>query len=115
MAYTSTQGSEKSFIRRILTSRVLLIAVFLVIIIGLAELGILGLSREVQADQAQFLSDTVRRSAVQCYAIEGHYPQSLSYLEENYGLIIDRDRYAVYYESMGDNILPQIRVLIVKA
>lgn len=45
-----------------------------------------------------------------CYAIEGQYPESVAYLEENYGLRIDHDRYIVHYDIFADNIMPEITV-----
>jgi hypothetical protein len=81
-------------------------------IILVMTLSINGLSGQVRDNQAKFVEDAVRRSAVQCYALEGSYPSSIEYLEKNYNLTIDRSRYAVYYESMGSNLLPQIRVIV---
>ena len=48
-------------------------------------------------------------AAVNCYAIEGFYPADLSYLEDNYGLIID-ERYNVFYEVQASNIMPSVSV-----
>ena len=96
-----------------MTSKVLLMFIFLVVVVGVMIWSTIGVSRQVQTDRAQFLSDAVRRSAVQCYALEGRFPDTVDYLEEHYGLIIDRSHYAVYYENMGGNILPQIRVVVI--
>jgi hypothetical protein len=43
----------------------------------------------------RILSDAIIRSAVQCYAIEGFYPPGIEYLENNYGLLVDHDKYFV--------------------
>ena len=56
------------------------------------------------------VEQSVIRAAVSCYAYEGFYPADLAYLEENYNLVINRDRYNVYYDRIGDNILPNIIV-----
>ena len=58
-----------------------------------------------------FLFGFSRKSLVNCYAIEGAYPDSLSYLEEHYGLQIDHNRYVVDYEPFGDNIWPTVQVV----
>jgi len=113
MARMQTDDAKHTTARRVVLSSLLLTVLFIILIAVVMEFGILGLSGRVSANQAQFLSDAVRRSAVQCYALEGSFPDSVEYLEENYGLIIDRNRYAVYYESMGANILPQIRVVMI--
>ncbi|CBK76046.1 putative uncharacterized protein [Clostridium sp. CAG:149] len=57
------------------------------------------------------LRDAIRRASVQCYAIEGRYPPSVEYLEEHYGIVIDRDRYHVFYDGWASNVMPDITVL----
>ena len=104
---------KRSLLRRIFTSKAFLMFLFIVVLSCAMFFGTTGFSGSVKTDQAEFLADAVRRSAVQSYALEGRFPDNLSHLEENYGLIIDRSRYAVYYEPMGGNILPQIRVVTI--
>ena len=113
MARMQTRGAQHGLIRRLLSSKALLMAVFVAILLLVMFFGTTGISGQVGSNQAQFLTDAVRRSAVQCYALEGRFPDNVAYLEHNYGLIIDKERYAVYYESMGGNILPQIRVVTI--
>ena len=57
------------------------------------------------------LEDAVRRSAVACYAAEGIYPPDLEYLEEHYGIQVDRERYTVVYEVFASNLIPDVTVL----
>lgn len=57
------------------------------------------------------LENSLRRSAVACYAAEGIYPPTLDYLEEHYGLQIDEGRYTVFYDIFADNLMPDITVL----
>ncbi len=57
------------------------------------------------------LEDALRLSAAACYAAEGIYPPDLAYLEEYYGLQIDYERYAVFYEIFAENIMPDITVV----
>ncbi len=54
--------------------------------------------------------DSVARSVVLCYASEGVYPQSIEYLEENYGLTLDRGLYIYHYRALGGNLFPEINV-----
>lgn len=61
---------------------------------------------------AATLEDAIRRGAVQCYAIEGRYPASVEYLTENYGIQIDTEKYAVFYEGFASNIMPDITVVL---
>ncbi len=57
------------------------------------------------------LEVALRRGCVSCYAAEGVYPPSLDYLQEHYGVQIDRKRYKVYYEVFAENLMPNITVL----
>ncbi|MGE4277463.1 MAG: hypothetical protein AB7E30_09865 [Lawsonibacter sp.] len=59
----------------------------------------------------QQLEDSLRRASVACYAVEGIYPPDLDYLEAHYGLQIDTDRYTVFYDIFGSNLMPDITVL----
>ncbi|MDR0571166.1 MAG: hypothetical protein LBG71_08165 [Clostridiales Family XIII bacterium] len=99
---------------RILKSRTFYALVLAVATVVAAFVVFDGISRQADANQVEFLQNAIRRSAVQCYALEGRFPEDVRYLEENYALIIDRTRYNVYYESMGGNLTPQIRVSIIE-
>ena len=68
-------------------------------VIGLFIGGTVFFSQKADARGADTLRDAIRRASVQCYAIEGRYPPSVEYLEENYGIQIDRDRYNVFYSQ----------------
>jgi len=57
------------------------------------------------------LEDALRRAAVACYAAEGVYPPDLAYLEEHYGVQIDREQYGVFYEVFAQNLMPEITVV----
>ena len=82
---------------------ILILAVFL---ISLAKL-----DRGSSELQRQQLEDSIRRTCVACYATEGVYPPTLAYLEDNYGIQIDRSRYAVFYEIFAENLMPDITIL----
>ena len=80
------------------------------VVLGLAMYGFFstqGAAKDRAADAAR---EAIRRWAVSCYATEGFYPPSLSYLREHYGVVVDEQRFVVYYESVGDNIFPSIMV-----
>ena len=64
-----------------------------------------------QSEGKQQLEDAVRRGAVACYAAEGIYPPNLEYLEEHYGIQVDRDRYTVAYDVFASNMMPDVTVL----
>lgn len=66
-------------------------------------------SREAQGRQR--LEDSVRRTAVSCYASQGFYPPSVAYMEENWGLQYEKERYVIRYEVFASNLMPDITVL----
>ena len=54
---------------------------------------------------------SIRRAAVQCYALEGAYPQDFDYLAERYGVAVDESRCRVDYIYIGSNLMPDITVV----
>lgn len=86
----------------------------LLFLIGVSAFFLYGVSTVTSATDAERLESArraVTRAAVQCYAIEGQYPPSVAYLEEHYGLSVDRTRYIVDYRPIGGNLMPGIEVL----
>ncbi|MDR0425201.1 MAG: hypothetical protein LBH39_07135 [Clostridiales Family XIII bacterium] len=103
-------ASIASILLRVLKSRWLYILLFGAAIALASAITLNGISKQADENQVEFLQNAVRRSAVQCYALEGRFPYDITYLEENYSLIIDRSRYNVHYEFVGGNLIPQIWV-----
>jgi hypothetical protein len=66
------------------------------------------LDRSQQEESIKIDKEAIVRATVQCYSLEGRYPPSLEYLEENYGLTLDRDQYVYNYETVGENMMPRI-------
>lgn len=54
---------------------------------------------------------SLRRAAASCYATEGAYPPDLDYLCRRYGVVIDSDRYIVFYDAFAENLMPDITVI----
>lgn len=54
---------------------------------------------------------SILNTAMQCAAVEGAYPSTLQYLEDNYGLTINHDDYVITYEAFADNVVPSITVV----
>lgn len=73
--------------------------------------GIKSVSDTTLEKQAESLRTAVDRSIVQCYAVEGTYPPSLSYLEEHYGLTYDKDLFFIDYQVYASNIFPDVTIL----
>lgn len=74
--------------------------------------GSLGSLDEGQSQEGlRQLEEALRRGCVACYATEGAYPPDLEYLEEHYGVQVDRERYNVFYDVFAANLMPGITVL----
>lgn len=68
---------------------------------------------KTRADVSDYdiLCNSIQKAVTECYVLEGMYPPSVEYLEEHYGIQIDRDKYAVFYEGFASNMVPDITVI----
>ncbi|MDL2232473.1 hypothetical protein LJC63_02685 [Ruminococcaceae bacterium OttesenSCG-928-L11] len=89
---------------------VLPIAVIGVLLLAM-NYGMDTLSTRTEAERLESTKNAVTRAAVQCYALEGRYPLSVTYLKENYGLQVDEEKYIIHYQAFASNIMPDIDVL----
>ena len=96
--------------KRILESMNFSVFFFLIVIIVFL-FGISFISSTSSRDQKDVLTDAVSKDIIHCYAVEGYYPPSLSYIEEHYGLTYDKSRYLIDYVPIGDNIMPSVTIL----
>ena len=94
--------------RKSQTKGYLLSAAALLLLVGVFAVGALSFAGKAGQKGEESLRRAVTRASVQCYAIEGRYPPSVEYLEENYGVRIDRDRYNVFYNGFASNVMPEI-------
>ncbi len=102
------KGKKGRFInsfRSIILSVVIFCAFIALLFKGLDYFGSIN-----EAQSLELLKQSVHRATVQCYAIEGMYPAELKYLEENYGVVYDKDKYSVEYGCFASNIMPTIVV-----
>lgn len=67
-------------------------------------------SREKE-EAKRLAEENIRRGAIICYALEGAYPPSYTYLKERYGIQIDEDRFQVFYDIFASNIMPDITIV----
>ena len=81
-----------------------------VLVLTLVWAGISQIGRTTAAEQLSTVNQSLQRAAIQCYALEGRYPESLAYLADNYGLILDKERFVYFYRPLGANIRPEISV-----
>lgn len=84
--------------------------IFLTVFTGVCVLSFLRLESTNFEKSCDILSESVRKAAVHCYAVEGQYPENVAYLKENYGLTYNEKRFKVHYEMIGSNLMPDIFV-----
>ena len=63
------------------------------------------------AERENAIKETVQERALQCYVIENAYPESLAYLEENYGLTVNKKDFLIVYDLFAENQPPVIKVI----
>lgn len=76
--------------------------------------GFTSISEGSNEEEKKSLETAIMRSTVHCYAVEGRYPESLSYLTEHYGITYDTSKYVIEYEIIGSNLMPSITVIPLK-
>jgi len=84
---------------------------FTAIIIVMVFLGLRQTSASSNDEGLRILEDSLHRAIVVNYAIEGRYPESIEYIEERFGIYIDRTRFIVHYRIFAPNILPEVTVI----
>ena len=92
--------------------RALSMLLLLVLLPAALLLAVRGLGGRADRENLVLAEQAVRRAAVECYALEGWYPDSLSYLTQHYGVRVDTDRYLVDYQFIASNLMPDITVLL---
>lgn len=87
---------------------VTLVACILIAVVFAVSMG--DVSAKLTGTQSSTISAMIDRTIVTCYAVEGRYPPSLEYLEENYGLTLDKKTYDYEYSIIAHNIRPTVEV-----
>lgn len=93
-------------LRRTLPALLFLLAVPLTLLLLTQALG-----SRVREESLALTQQSLQRAAVQCYALEGTYPQDLAYLEERYGVRVSGERFFVDYRYIASNLMPDITVI----
>lgn len=100
---------KKSYTRAIHRNIVIQI-ISSIVILGILFFGYILLSRIYRKQSIELLRQSVKKTAIECYSVEGFYPAQLSYLEEEYDLSYDHEKYFVFYDAFSSNIMPNIEV-----
>lgn len=102
--YTGQSSSQKPFLR-------VIAALLPFVIAALFVFSIRHFGTYTADKQLESLENALHRDIIQCYAIEGIYPPSLSYLEEHYGLTYDETRFFIDYHRLAGNLYPDVTIL----
>lgn len=86
-------------------------AVFFTVIIVVVAFGLTNQLGKTEENSKIVLEEALHRATIQCYAIESRYPPDLEYLETNYGVYINKDKFKVFFEGIASNIMPDITVV----
>ena len=84
---------------------------FTIAVMGMIVYGLGRTEESSRAEAVRILEDSIRRAVVMSYAVEGRYPDSISYIEQHYGVHIDRSKYVVHYDIFASNLMPDIMVI----
>lgn len=86
---------------------------FLLFLVGLFCMltGLHQVSVQTEDEARRLAEESIRRGAITCYALEGTYPPSYDYLKEYYGIQVDEERFAIFYDVFASNIMPDITVI----
>ena len=79
--------------------------------LALAALAFAHSPQDLEEEAASAIRDAVRKSALQCYVVEGFYPPDLAYLQDHYGLQVNTDDYYVVYDAFASNVPPTVSVV----
>lgn len=69
-----------------------------------------GAGKNLTEESETAIREAIRRCALQCYVVEGVYPPDISYLEQNYGLTVNREDFYITYDAFASNLPPDIIV-----
>ena len=82
-----------------------------IIVCGIVLYAVFHTTEKDIADRESAIQETIQERALQCYVIENAYPESLAYLEENYGLVVNKKDYLIVYQLYAENQPPMIKVI----
>ena len=78
------------------------------LLIVLVFTSIIRFNQSLEEQRLSSVQTSVKQAVIHCYALEGSYPPNLEYLQQNYGLILDKSRYVYDYRVFASNIAPEV-------
>lgn len=83
----------------------------LVLVLGIFVIFSDSVSNAGLTQEKEILEKALNRSMTQCYALEGSYPHTISYLEEQYGLTYNKEHFFIDYQFIGGNLRPDVTII----
>ena len=80
-------------------------------IIILSIISVNNINKEIRDETVKRLKLSIENRAVECFSIEGFYPDNIEYLIDNYHVTYDPNKYHVYYMTQGANFKPRVEVI----
>lgn len=105
--YSEPTHKQRLQKRRRIIASVVVVCALVVVLIACVNMAF----ANAKEQGAYSVRNTILNSAMQCAAIEGSFPTSLAYLEENYNLCVNHEDYVVVYEVLGSNVVPSVMVV----
>ena len=91
--------------------RNILLIVLCALVLACGYFAFSGSGKDLDEETVTAIRDAIRRSALQCYVVEGVYPPDLAYLQDHYGLQVNTDDYYVVYDAFASNVPPTVSVV----
>lgn len=88
------------------------IILLFVIIVAVTLFGFNNIQNSANDRDLNRIKENIKEGIIECYAIEGHYPDSIEYLKNNYGLYLNDDSYQIHFRYLGSNIMPEYAVFL---
>lgn len=92
---------------------ILISFLFSAIVVIYSIIAFSNVSHSVDNQEKEALEKAINHAIVSCYAIEGIYPKDFTYLEDNYGIVVNYEKYKIDYQVIASNIRPSFQVLVI--
>lgn len=100
--------SKRFRYRNVVLSLVIFAAIICAFVFSLNNI-----SANAQSESKKAAENAIQKAIVTCYSVEGMYPENIEYLEEHYGIQIDRTKYVVNYQTIGSNVMPYVELVAI--
>lgn len=87
---------------------ILLSLVIFFVVIACFWFGLNNVDQNQDKEDLQRVQKSIKAGILECYSVEGKYPESLTYLQKHYGVYINQKQYLVHYTYQGANLYPEI-------